>query len=258
LKKTKRMKPESRFQKPTQVGPRGLKSAARLDAGVGSKAPYGRPRAAGASAAQQCPASEASTVGPAADADLGGYEVLVALTGGIAAYKVCDLVSKLVQRGAGVTVAMTRAARKFVTPLTLQALSGRGVLTDLWHAEGSGDVQHIALTDRADLFVIAPATANIIGKIAAGVADDVVTTLVISAASPVLLAPAMNERMWNNPIVQRNVRILKESGCVFVGPGEGWLACRSVGPGRMVDSPELLDTVAAALQSRPPKNSASR
>ena len=189
--------------------------------------------------------------------DLRGYELLVAVTGGIAAYKVCDAVSKLVQRGAGVTVAMTRAARRFVSPLTFQALSGRGVLTDLWHASDSGDVQHIRLTSSADLLVVAPATANVLAKIAAGIADDVVTTLVVSADSPVMLAPAMNDRMWRNSIVQRNVRTLKECGYVFVGPAEGWLACRSVGPGRMVDSPELLEAIAAALLTCPPRLSNS-
>jgi phosphopantothenoylcysteine decarboxylase/phosphopantothenate--cysteine ligase len=192
------------------------------------------------------------------DADLRGYEVLLAVTGGIAAYKVCDAVSKLVQRGAGVTVAMTQAARHFIGPLTFQALTGRSALTDLWSADESRDVQHIALTARADLLVVAPATANIIGKIAAGIADDVVTTLVISADSPVLLAPAMNDRMWNNPIVQRNVQALKDGGYAFVGPAEGWLACRSIGPGRMVESSELLEAVAAALKARPPKNPDSR
>ena len=192
------------------------------------------------------------------DADLRGYEVLVAVTGGIAAYKVCDVVSKLVQRGAGVTVAMTQAARHFVGPLTFQALTDRGVLTDLWSIDDSRDVQHIALTARADLLVVAPATADIIGKIAAGIADDVVTTLVISADSPVLLAPAMNDRMWNNPIVQRNVQALKDGGYAFVGPAEGWLACRSIGPGRMVESSELLEAVAAVLKARPPKTPGSR
>jgi phosphopantothenoylcysteine decarboxylase/phosphopantothenate--cysteine ligase len=190
--------------------------------------------------------------------DLRGYEILVTVTGGIAAYKVCDVASRLVQRGAGVTVAMTQAARHFVGPLTFQALTGRSVLTDLWSIDDSRDVQHIALTARADLLVVAPATADVIGKIAAGIADDVVTTLVISADSPVLLAPAMNDRMWNNPIVQRNVRTLKDGGYAFVGPAEGWLACRSIGPGRMVESSELLEAVAASLKARPSKNPGSR
>lgn len=181
--------------------------------------------------------------------DLEGREVLVGVSGGIAAYKSADLVSKLVQRGAGVTVAMTRSARRFVTPLTFQALSGRPVLTSLWADEQPGDVQHISLTGRADLIIIAPATANIIGKIAAGIADDVLTTLVISAASPVLLAPAMNDRMWANPVVQENVARLRKHGFSFVGPGEGWLACRSVGPGRMAEPVEVVE-VAAGLLSR--------
>lgn len=181
--------------------------------------------------------------------DLEGGEVLVGVSGGIAAYKSADLVSKLVQRGAGVTVAMTRSARRFVTPLTFQALSGRPVLTSLWADEQPGDVQHISLTGRADLVIIAPATANIIGKIAAGIADDVLTTLVISAASTVLLAPAMNDRMWANPVVQENVARLRKHGYSFVGPSEGWLACRSVGPGRMAEPVEIVE-FAAGLLSR--------
>jgi len=188
-----------------------------------------------------------------ATTDLSAYEVLVCVCGGIAAYKVCEVVSTLVQRGCGVTVAMTRAAKKFVGPTTFQALTGRRVLSGLWSAADPDDVQHIALTGTADLVLIAPATANIIGKIASGVADDVVTTLVISAASPVVLAPAMNDRMWANPIVQRNVATLKQHGFTLVGPGEGWLACRSIGPGRMAEPGEILETVIAKLKSQPPK-----
>ena len=190
----------------------------------------------------------------AATTDLGGYEVLACVCGGIAAYKVCEVVSKLVQRGVGVTVAMTRSARKFVGPTTFQALTGRRVLTSLWSTDDPDDVQHIAMTGAADLVLIAPATANIIGKIAAGIADDVVTTLVISTASPVILAPAMNDRMWANPIVQQNVAALKKHGYFLVGPGEGWLACRSIGPGRMAEPTDILETVVAKLKSQPPKN----
>jgi phosphopantothenoylcysteine decarboxylase/phosphopantothenate--cysteine ligase len=185
--------------------------------------------------------------------DLAGYEVIVALSGGIAAYKVCEVVSRLVQRGAGVTVAMTKAARKFVTPLTFQALSGRSVLTDLWKTGGAADIQHIDLTTRADLLLVAPATANTIGKIAAGLADEVVSNLVISADSPVMLAPAMNDRMWKNAAVQRNVTSLRRDGFQIVGPAEGWLACRSMGPGRMVEAAELVEAVVVQLQTRPPK-----
>ncbi len=189
--------------------------------------------------------------------DLAGYEVLVGVCGGISAYKVADVVSKLVQRGAGVTVAMTAAARRFVQPLTFQALSGRDVLVDLWDSEKSGDVQHIALTGAADGVLIAPATANIIGKIASGIADELVTTLVISAASPVILAPAMNDRMWANAIVQENVAKLTRLGYAFVGPAEGWLACRSVGPGRMAEPTEILDRLVEQLRAKPPKRTAT-
>jgi phosphopantothenoylcysteine decarboxylase len=186
--------------------------------------------------------------------DLTGYEVLVGVTGGIAAYKTCEVVSRLVQRGAGVSVAMTRSARRFVGAITFQALSGRRVLTSMWHDEDPGDVQHIAMTGGADLVVVAPATANVIGKIASGIADDLLTTLVVSAGSPVLLAPAMNDRMWANPMVQRNVRTLNEAGYVLVGPSSGWLACRSVGPGRMAEAGEIIEAIAGLLKRNPPKS----
>ncbi len=182
-------------------------------------------------------------------ADLSGREVLVSVTGGIAAYKVCELVSRLVQRGAGVTVAMTEAAQKFVGPTTFQALSGRRVLTSLWRAHDPSDVQHIAATDQADLLVVAPATADIIARFAAGIADDMVTTLFAANAAPVLLAPAMNDRMWRHPIVQRNVKALEGLGYHTVGPGEGWLACRSVGAGRMAEASEILERAVEILGS---------
>lgn len=185
--------------------------------------------------------------------DLSGYEVLIGVCGGIAAYKVCEVASALVQRGAGVTVAMTKASRKFVSPVTFQALTGRRVLTSMWHEKDVIDVRHITVTDAADLILIAPATANIIGKIAAGIADDLVSTLVISAASPVVLAPAMNDRMWSNPIVRRNVAALTEQAYRFVGPGEGWLACGAVGPGRMAEPNEILEVIIPSLREKPAK-----
>lgn len=186
--------------------------------------------------------------------DLEGYEVLVAVCGGISAYKVCYVVSNLVQRGAGVTVAMTAAAREFVGAVTFQALSGRHVLTGMWSAEDVAGVQHIERTNQADLLLVAPATANMIGKIAGGIADDLVSTMVMSADSPVMLAPAMNDRMWRNPAVQRNVDLLRERGNTIIGPAEGWLACRSAGPGRMVEPDEIVDAVAAAIKKTVPKN----
>ena len=185
--------------------------------------------------------------------DLDGYEVLVGVCGGIAAYKVCEVVSGLVQRGADVTVAMTTAAQKFVGPATFQALSGRSVLTSMWHDVETAEVRHISVTDAADMILIAPATANIIGKIAAGIADDLVSTLVVGAASCVVLAPAMNNRMWENPVVKRNVTSLQELGYEMVGPGEGWLACRSVGRGRMAEAGEIIDAIEARLKAKPPK-----
>jgi len=191
----------------------------------------------------------------AATADLAGYEVLVGVTAGISAYKTCEVVSRLVQRGAGVTVAMTRSAKKFVGPLSFQALSGRRVLTSRWSDEDPSDVQHIAMTAAANLFIVAPATANILGKVAAGIADDLLTTLIVSAASPILFAPAMNDRMWANPIVQRNVRTLTEVGHTFVGPQSGWLACRSVGPGRMAEPADILDAAVSILRKSQPRQS---
>jgi len=185
--------------------------------------------------------------------DLADYEVLLAVCGGIAAYKSAAVVSKLVQRGAGVSVAMTRAGQRFVTPLTFQTLSGRRVSTDLWEAEETWDPQHLSLTERADLILVAPATANIIGKMAGGLADDLVSSLLLAAAGPILLAPAMNTRMWENPIVQDNLRKLEEHGVRFVPPGEGWLACRTVGSGRMAEPEEIVAIVEALLKKRPPR-----
>lgn len=185
--------------------------------------------------------------------DLRGYEVLVCVCGGIAAFKVCHVVSDLVQRGAGVTVAMTDAATRFVGPLTFQSLSGRAVLTSLWQSEHAHDAQHIRVTEQANLLLIAPATANIIGKIASGVADELVSTLAISAASPVVLAAAMNPRMWTNPIVEENVAKLKTHGITILEPAEGWLACRSIGRGRMVEPEQIVETVTSMFARHAPK-----
>jgi phosphopantothenoylcysteine decarboxylase/phosphopantothenate--cysteine ligase len=184
-----------------------------------------------------------------ARATLGGREIIVGVAGGIAAYKSAALVSRLVQTGAGVTVVMTRAARKFVGVETFAALTQRQVFTSMWHSSGYHDPQHIRLTESADLFVIAPATANTIGRIANGIADDLLSTMVMSAACPVLLAPAMNERMWQNPIVQRNVSTLREHGYHLVGPGEGWQACRTVGAGRMSEPDDILERIAGLLRT---------
>jgi len=185
-------------------------------------------------------------------ADLAGYEVLVGVGGGIAAYKVCPVVSRLVQRGCGVTVAMTEAAARFVAPLTFQTLTHRQVFTTLWATDGHYDPHHLSLTERADLFLVAPATANLIGKFSSGIADDLVSTLMTARDCPALLASAMNARMWENPVVQRNVATLRELGFGFVGPEEGRLACGTIGRGRMAEPETIIEAVAKMLKEHPP------
>lgn len=185
-------------------------------------------------------------------AALTGREIIVAVCGGIAAYKVADLVSKLVQQGSGVTVVMTEAATKFVTPLTFQALSGRPVRTDTFDLPDSSDPQHIGLTERANLMVVAPATADIIAKVAHGLCGDLVSLMINAAACPVVFAPAMNNRMWENPITKENCAKLQKLGYRFVGPEEGWLACRNVGAGRMSESAAILEEVTRLLTSPKP------
>ena len=181
---------------------------------------------------------------------LKGREIIVGVCGGIAAYKVADVVSKLVQLGAGVTVVMTDAAQKFVTPLTFEALSGRKVLTNTWAQVDPGDTQHIKLTERADLMLVAPATTNTIAKVACGLTDDLLSLLICASACPVVFAPSMNDRMWGNPIAQENVTKLKNHGYTFIGPEEGWLACRNVGAGRLSDTEVIVDEVVRMMESR--------
>lgn len=178
----------------------------------------------------------------------------MAVCGGIAAYKVATLVSGLVQRGCGVSVAMTEAAQRFVQPLTFEALTARRAYTSLWHVEAQFDPQHLKLTEAAELFVVAPATANIIGKVACGIADDLVSTMIMSAACPVVLAPAMNTRMWENRVVADNVQKLRRLGYHFVEPGAGWLACRTIGSGRMAEPADILARVVELLLAAKPKS----
>lgn len=183
---------------------------------------------------------------------LEGRRILVGISGGIAVYKTCTLVSRLAQAGAHVTVAMTDAATRFVTPLTFQSLSGRPVYTSAWEHHESDDPQHISLARSTDLALIAPATMDFLAKVATGRTDDVVT-LILSAIdarrTPVLLAPAMNDVMWSQASTRRNCRTLERDGYVLVGPGDGWMACRSVGTGRMV---EPADLALAILRHVPP------
>lgn len=205
------------------------------------------PRGAGSDRASRNPSTSESS----ARTPLAGFDVLVCVCGGIAAYKTATLVSMLVQRGCGVTVAMTRAAGRFVGSVTFQALTGRKVYTSMWPDESAGEIQHLSLSQTANLVVVAPATANAIGKLAGGMADDLVSALLLGAACPVLLAPAMNAKMWQHPAVQRNVAFLRDNGFLMVGPNSGWQACREVGPGRMAEPDELLAAISARLLASP-------
>ncbi|HSU68454.1 MAG TPA: flavoprotein [Tepidisphaeraceae bacterium] len=189
---------------------------------------------------------------------LTGREIIVAVCGGIAAYKVADVVSKLVQLGAGVTVCMTRGAQKFVTPLTFEALSGRPVRTGTFRLVESSDPQHISLTERADLMLVAPATNNIIAKVAHGLCDDLVSLMVCAAACPVVFAPAMNSRMWDHPIAQENYAKLASIGYRFIGPETGWLACRNVGAGRLSEPQKIVDQLTRMLTGEAPAPLPSR
>ncbi len=180
-------------------------------------------------------------------AALKGREIIVGVCGGIAAYKVADVVSKLVQLGAGVTVCMTNEAQKFITPLTFEALSGRKVRTGTFDLVDTSDPQHIGLTERADLMLVAPATNNTIAKIAHGLCDDLVSLMVCAAACPVVFAPAMNSRMWDHPVAQENFARLAGLGYRFIGPEAGWLACRNVGTGRLSDPQKIVDELVKML-----------
>ncbi len=198
---------------------------------------------------------EASKREPVPD-DLADYEVVVGVCGGIAAYKICSVVSELVQRGAGVQVVMTRAARKFIGPATFQALTARPVFKTMWPAHDERGQQHIQLTESANLMLVAPATANMIGKVAHGIADDLLSTMIMSADCPLMFAPSMKDRMWNNPVVQANVAALQRAGHLFVGPEEGWLACRTVAVGRLAESATIVEAIVRQLRSDPPRGSA--
>ena len=179
--------------------------------------------------------------------DLKGRELIIAVCGGISAYKSADLCSRLIQQGAGVTVVMTKEAAKFITPLTFQALSGRPVHTDTFELLDSSDPQHIRLTERSDLMIVAPATTNMIAKVATGLSDDLVSLMIAAAACPVLFCPAANSRMWANPIAQQNAKKLIDLGYPFLGPDEGWLACRNVGPGRMAEPQAIVEEIVRRL-----------
>ena len=171
--------------------------------------------------------------------------IVIGVTGGIAAYKACDVVSKLRKLGASVYVIMTEAASKFVAPLTFQTLSNHFVVSDMFAEQKTWEVEHISLAKKADLMVIVPATADIIGKLAAGIADDMLTTTAMACHAPVMLAPAMNTGMYHNPIVQENIRKLTTLGYPVIEPVCGMLACGDEGEGKLAD----VDTIVEAIAS---------
>ena len=174
-------------------------------------------------------------------------EILLGVSGGVAAYKAAYLTSRLVQGGHGVTVVLTAAAQRFVGEATFSALSGRRVLTDSFDLSEHPLGPHIELARGADLLAVVPASADLLGKAAHGLADDLLSTLLLSFAGPVVYAPAMNTEMWAKPAVQRNVTQLTEDGAHFAPPGEGWLSCRDKGAGRMAEPDEIAELIVATL-----------
>lgn len=178
---------------------------------------------------------------------LKGKTVVIGVSGGIAVYKACDIVSRLKKLNANVHVIMTKSAAEFVTPLTFQSLSQNYVVSDMFEEPKTWDVEHISLAKKADVFLIAPATANVIGKISNGIADDMLTTTVMATTGKVLIAPAMNTNMYRNPILQRNINILRELGYNFVDPESGRLACGDVGEGKLASPEKIVDAVVDLL-----------
>lgn len=176
--------------------------------------------------------------------------IVVGLCGSIAAFKAAEVVSQLAQRGARVTPMMTRGARRFITALTLQTLSGQKVLHRSFDLSLVDDPTHIKLAHGTELLLIAPATANVLGKLAHGIADDLLTTFALAVRCPILAAPAMNTQMWTHPAVQDNVKILRARGVRFVEPGEGRLACGDLGAGRLAEPPEILRAVEALFRKK--------
>ena len=176
-----------------------------------------------------------------------GREILLGVCGGVAAYKAADLCSKLVQAGAGVTVVTTRGAGAFVGATTFEALTNRPVHAETFEPKEHFRGEHIGLAERAELFVVAPATAHFLAKAAHGLADDLLSTLVLTCECPTLFAPAMNSAMWEKPTVRRNVETLRADGHGIVEPGEGWLSCGRVGAGRMAEPAAIAAAIAAAL-----------
>src|SRR5712664_4847130 len=180
--------------------------------------------------------------------------ITLGVTGGVAAYKAAELVRRLQQDGFSVQVVMTRGAREFITPLTFAALSGQKVITDLF-AESGGEanlesaIEHIAVAQRTDLLLVAPATADMLAKFARGIADDFLTTLYLASTAPVVIAPAMNVNMWNHAATQENVEMLRARGLTIVDPAEGYLACGMTGAGRLAGQDDIIVAVREVLKA---------
>ena len=184
---------------------------------------------------------------------LSGKHILLIIGGGIAAYKSLDLIRRLRERGAKVTPVLTRAGEEFVTPLSVSALTGVKVFRDLFDLGDEAEMGHIQLSRAADLLVVAPATADLMSKMAQGAANDLASTLLLATDTPVLLAPAMNVRMWQHPATQRNIATLRGDGITMVGPNDGDMACGEFGPGRMAEPLEIVAAVEAQLGNGPLK-----
>lgn len=176
--------------------------------------------------------------------------IVVGITGGIAAYKACGIVSFLKSEGANVDVIMTHNACQFITPLTLETLSGNKVIKDMFQRPDYMEVEHISLAQKADLFLIVPATANIIGKVANGIADDMLSTTIMATKAPVIFAPAMNNVMYENPIVQNNIEKLKKYGYKIIEPSVGHLACGYEAKGKLPKNEQIIDYVKVLLKEK--------
>jgi phosphopantothenoylcysteine decarboxylase/phosphopantothenate--cysteine ligase len=196
-----------------------------------------------------------SSTSPPADGELAGRHLLLGVTGGVAAFKACELARELQRRGATVQVAMTDAATKFIGTATFQALTGRPVYTDAWDGRIDNGMPHIDLSRGADAILVAPATADFMAKVAQGLADDLLSTLVLARDCPLLVAPAMNRQMWSSPATRRNVATLRADGVAVLGPGAGEQACGETGDGRMLEAQQLVEETIAFFS---PKHLAGR
>ena len=181
---------------------------------------------------------------------LNGKKVLLIITGGIAAYKSLELVRKLMEKGADVIPVMTKAAENFVTPMSVSALAQEKVFNKLFDLTDEAEMGHIELSRSSDLIVVVPASADFIAKTATGQANDLASTLILATDTKVLMAPAMNVRMWENPLTQKNIKILHNNGVKFVGPDEGEMACGEFGFGRMAEADEILKEIEANFRDK--------